>query len=82
MAESAAANEQNEQVDMQRRAVLTSLESEFGEVVDHHVLEAVVNADFARYDDAPIKDFVPVLVAKDVRARILRRPALAGRAEV
>jgi len=66
----------------QKHRVMMSLEAQFGEAVDHHVLEAVVDADFAMYDDAHVKDFVPVLVEKDVRARILRRPALVGRAEV
>ena len=69
-------------VEVQKRFVMSSLEAEFGDAVDHDVLEAVVDADFARFDDATIKDFVPVLVEKDVRERILRRPAFAGRAEV
>ncbi len=69
-------------VKVQKRFVMSSLEAEFGDAIDHHVLEAVVDADFARFDDAPIKDFIPVLVEKDVRERILRRPALVGRAEV
>jgi hypothetical protein len=66
----------------QKRRVMTSLEAQFGEAVDHHVLEAVVDADFALYDNAHVRDFVPVLVEKDVRERIRRRPALVGRAEV
>jgi hypothetical protein len=65
----------------QKRRVMTSLEAQFGEAVDQHVLQAVVDADFALYENAHVKDFVPVLVEKDVRARILRRPALVGRAE-
>ncbi len=66
----------------QKRFVMSSLEAQFGDAIDHHVLEAVVDADFARFDDAHIKDFVPVLVEKDVRERILHRPALVGRAGV
>ncbi len=67
---------------VQKRFVLRSREARFGDSVDLHVLEAVVDADFARFDGAPIRDFVAVLVEKEVRERILRRPALAGRAEV
>ena len=81
MAESGVTSDQ-EQTEMQKRAVLSSLEIEFGDAVDHEVLEAVVDADFARFQDALIKDFIPVLVAKDVREQILRRPTLTGRAEV
>jgi hypothetical protein len=82
MAESGVTSDQQQQTEMQKRAVLSSLEIEFGDAVDHEVLEAVVEADFARFQDALIKDFIPVLVAKDVREQILRRPTLTGRAEV
>jgi hypothetical protein len=82
MAESGVTSDQQQQTEMQKRAVLSSLEIEFGDAVDHEVLEAVVDADFARFQDALIKDFIPVLVAKDVREQILRRPTLTGRAEV
>jgi hypothetical protein len=67
--------------DAQKQFVMRTLETRFGDRVDHDVLEAVVDADFARFEHAPIRDFVPVLVEKDVRERILRRPTFAERAE-
>ena len=65
----------------QKQQVMRTLETRFGDVVDHDVLEAVVDADFARFDDAPIREFVPVLVEKDVCEPNLRRPVIAERAE-
>jgi hypothetical protein len=41
--------------------------------VDHETLTAVVEADFKRYESARIQDFVPVLVERDVRQRLLNR---------
>jgi hypothetical protein len=41
--------------------------------VDHDTLTAVVEADFKRYESARIKDFVPVLVERDIRQRLVRR---------
>jgi hypothetical protein len=67
---------------VQKRHVMDALKTQFGDAVDPDVLEAVVEADFARFEDATIKDLVPVLVEKDVRERIVRRPALAGRSGV
>lgn len=51
--------------------VVLSLESRDAPGVDHDTLTAVVEADFRRYDSARIKDFVPVLVERDVRARLI-----------
>ena len=52
--------------------VVDSLEAGVGRGgVDHETLAAVVAADFRRFDSARIKDFVPVLVENDIRARIL-----------
>lgn len=50
--------------------VVLSLESRDDPGVDHDTLTAVVEADFRRYDSARIKDFVPLLVERDIRARL------------
>lgn len=55
----------------QVRSVVESLESRAKTPVDHDTLTAVVEADFHRYDSARIKDFVPALVERDVRARLV-----------
>lgn len=56
--------------------VVDSLEAGVGRgVLDHDKLEAVVAADFGRYASARIKDFVPVLVERNVRDRLLRARA-------
>jgi hypothetical protein len=55
----------------QVRSVVESLESRVKTPVDHDTLTAVVEADFHRYDSARIKDFVPALVERDVRARLV-----------
>jgi hypothetical protein len=41
--------------------------------VDHDTLTAVVEADFKRYESARIRDFVPVLVERDIRQRLATR---------
>ena len=58
----------------QRQAVdgvVHRLEAGVGRAVDHDRLQAVVEQDFHRFDDARIRDFIPVLVENDIRARIL-----------
>ena len=55
----------------QVRSVVESLERRVKTPVDHDTLTAVVEADFHRYDSARIKDFVPALVERDVRARLI-----------
>jgi hypothetical protein len=57
-------------VEQQRRVVVDALEARFGDVVDRQTLDAVVQADFSRYAQARVKDFVPVLVERDVSARL------------
>lgn len=52
--------------------VVGLLEAGVGSDVSHDALQAAVEADFERFDDARIKDFVPVLVENDMRARIMR----------
>ncbi|MGZ4688967.1 MAG: three-helix bundle dimerization domain-containing protein [Acidimicrobiia bacterium] len=51
--------------------VVDALEVGVGRVVDHDRLLAAVEADFRRFDGARIRDFVPVLVENDIRARIM-----------
>jgi hypothetical protein len=55
----------------QVRSVVESLQRRAKAPVDHDTLTAVVEADFHRYDSARIKDFVPALVERDVRARLI-----------
>jgi hypothetical protein len=53
--------------------VVDALESGIGSAMERDVLAAVVEADFDRYaSTARIKSFVPILVERDVRARILK----------
>jgi uncharacterized membrane protein YheB (UPF0754 family) len=52
--------------------VVEDLESRFGEVVDHSTLRAVVEARAHRFDEAPIQDFVPLLVEREVRESLVR----------
>jgi hypothetical protein len=55
--------------------VVDALSARTDTLVDHDTLTAVVEADFRRYDSARIRDFVPVLVERDVRERLVRRRA-------
>ncbi len=48
------------------------LEAEFGEVVDTQTLRAVVEARARRFDSAPVQDFVPLLVEREVRESLRR----------
>jgi hypothetical protein len=41
--------------------------------VDADTLRAVVEVHARRFADAPIRDFVPMLVTRDVRRSLLRR---------
>jgi hypothetical protein len=53
--------------------VVDALESGVGSALERDVLAAVVEADFGRYEStARITAFVPILVERDVRARILK----------
>lgn len=51
--------------------VVGLLEAGVAHAVDHDRLHAAVEADFHRFDGARIRDFIPVLVENDIRARIL-----------
>jgi hypothetical protein len=53
--------------------VVDALAARVDPFVDHETLTAVVEADFKRYESARIKDFVPVLVERDVRQRLVGR---------
>lgn len=48
------------------------LEAEFGELVDSDTLRVVVEARAQRFDDAPVQDFVPLLVEREVREALKR----------
>ncbi len=53
--------------------VVRALETGVGNAVDRDILAAVVKADFDRYAaTARIQAFVPILVEREVRARILK----------
>jgi hypothetical protein len=43
-----------------------------GTRVDVETLAMVVRADFQRYESARIRDFIPALVERDIRDRLLR----------
>jgi hypothetical protein len=51
--------------------IVGRLEGGIARAVDHDALQAAVERDFHRYDDARIRDFIPVLVENDIRARLL-----------
>ena len=58
---------------IQIEQVVDALETGVGSEMDRDILAAVVEADFDRYSaTARIKAFVPILVERDVRARILK----------
>jgi hypothetical protein len=55
--------------------IVSSLRDRLETPVEDEILAEVVRADFRRYDSARIQDFVPALVERDVRERLLRRPS-------
>jgi hypothetical protein len=55
--------------------IVASLRDRIETPVDDATLTEVVRADFRRYDRVKIRDFVPALVERDVRERLLRRPS-------
>jgi hypothetical protein len=57
------------------RLIVSSLKDRVETPVEDDILAEVVRADFKRYDSARIRDFVPALVERDVRERLLRRPS-------
>jgi Arc/MetJ family transcription regulator len=58
--------------------IVSSLRDRVETPVEDDILAEVVRADFKRYDSARIKDFVPALVERDVRERLLRRRSTSG----
>jgi hypothetical protein len=55
--------------------IVSSLKDRVETPVEDDILAEVVRADFKRYASARIRDFVPALVERDVRERLLRRPS-------
>ncbi len=58
--------------------VVAELERRVGAGMDRDLLTAAVEADFHRYDSARIKEFVPVLVEREVRAYVLQLRTQGG----
>ena len=58
--------------ELQHKSVADRLAQRFGDRVDRHTLDAVVEADFSRYADARIRDFLPLLVERDIRERMVQ----------
>ncbi len=54
--------------------IVSTLRDRLHTPVDDDTLTEFVRADFTRYEQARIRDFIPVLVERDVRERLLRRP--------
>jgi hypothetical protein len=52
--------------------VVRSLQSRLGTAVDLDLIRAEVEAEFAEYSEARIREFIPVLVEARVRARLVR----------
>jgi hypothetical protein len=53
--------------DAQVNTLVRALETEFGGVVDNQTLRAVVEAQARRFDEVSVRDFVPLLVEREVR---------------
>jgi hypothetical protein len=53
--------------------VVHALHARFGMAVDVVAIRAEVEAEFARYSDAAVADFVPILVERGVQARLRSR---------
>jgi len=54
--------------------VVQSLHTKLGTNVETDVIRAEVEAAFAAYSQARIREFVPVLVETRVRSRLVRQP--------
>ena len=61
--------------------VTRSLNARLGAAVDPALIRAEVQAEFASYSQAPVRDFIPLLVEKRVRARLRVRLRLSESAE-
>jgi len=55
--------------------ILESLQSRFGPTVEPARIRAEVEAEFAAYSAARVRDFIPILVESRVRSRLLRPPS-------
>ena len=55
--------------------VIRSLQSRFSSTVDPTSIRAEVEAGFAAYSAARVREFVPILVESRVRSRLLRPPS-------
>jgi hypothetical protein len=55
--------------------VIRSLQSRFSSTVDAAFIRAEVEAGFAAYSAARVREFVPILVESRVRSRLLRPPS-------
>jgi hypothetical protein len=54
--------------------VVQSLRARLGMAVGLDLIRAEVEAGFAAYSQARVREFVPILVEADVRSRLVRRP--------
>jgi len=59
--------------DRRVESVIESLQRRFGEVVEPGLIRALVEAGFAFYSQARVREFVPVLVEARVRSDLVRR---------
>ena len=55
--------------------IVGSLHVSFGGAVDIETITEAVERELTRYADAPIRDFVPLLVERDVRAHLREQRA-------
>ena len=58
----------------QTEIIVQSLEARLGAAVDPVRIRAEVEAEFATHSDARVRDFVPLLVERRVRSRLLVPP--------
>jgi hypothetical protein len=61
------------ETDAREAVVVDALETRFGDRVDRTTLEALVSAQFARWSQARIRDFLPILAEKQLRQRLTHR---------
>jgi hypothetical protein len=59
--------------DLQIDAVVAMLQADLGEMFPTEVLEERVRIAFTSFNDAPIRDFVPILVRTSVRRELRAR---------
>ncbi len=56
------------------------LHERFPDRVEPTVLEARVRTRFASFDGAPVREFVPILVEREIRTELLAAASLTARA--